>query len=94
MNKTDKSVMIGSLIMSAALLYMIKPAVADTYCQEWEMDLSNKFDNIDRQLNTAKVLMISTNDLTEEELITERTTLQRASLLFVIACSDITYPTY
>jgi hypothetical protein len=79
MNKTDKTVLVVSLIAAAFLLYMIKPAVANTYCYEWEMDLDDRFTSLDKEFSADP----------SEKLMLEWTSLQRESLIYETACTDI-----
>lgn len=78
MNKTDKSVIIGAIIVSAFLLYMIKPAVAHTWCFEWEVDLDDRFVNLEQKQNHTDVDVV------------QWFTLQRENLIWIATCSDIT----
>lgn len=76
MRKNDKIVLIGAIITTTFLLYLIKPAPVNAYCSDWESQLYHKFTDLDSQKFT-------------EEISNQWMTLQREDLIYTTACSDI-----
>ena len=78
MEKHDKYIMIGSIITALFLLYMIKPAPANAFCSDWNDNLYDRFTTLDKQFTKPS-----------QKLANEWMTLQRESIIYTTACTDI-----
>ena len=79
MERKDKVVMVGAIVVAAFLLYMIKPAPVNAFCSDWNDSIFDRFTSLDKKFTYES-----------EELGNEWMNLQRESLIYDTACSDIT----
>lgn len=70
--------LIGSFITIIFLLYILKPAPTNLFCDEWSENIDDKFMKLDNQINSAQTL---------EEYGDEWMNTQRESLIYETACS-------
>ena len=70
--------MIGSITIVLFLVYMIKPAPANIFCDEWSADIDGKFGMLE-------------NATPSEEAITGWMNTQRETLIYYTMCYDFNY---
>lgn len=79
MEKQDKAIMIGSIVVALILLYMIKPAPVNAFCSDWASELFHKSISLDNKFSSDP----------SEEVANEWMTMQREDLIYTTACSDL-----